>query len=86
MLFQNEQTREILIQCSTFILYVDYVQSPILPYRDVFTVNEVRLSLLQADRYNKQVLDLLNFFFFGSSLLHIRKSNIYTVAGNHQVV
>lgn len=64
LLFQNEQTREILIRCSTFILYVDYVQSPILPYRDVWTLNEVRLSLLQADRYNKQVLDLLNFFLF----------------------
>ena len=64
LLFQNEQTREILIWCSTFILYVDYVQSPILPYRDVWTLNEVRLSLLQADRYNKQVLDLLNFFLF----------------------
>ena len=64
LLFQNEQTREILIWCSTFILYVHYVQSPILSYRDVCTLNEVRLSLLQADRYNKQVLDLLNFFLF----------------------
>ena len=90
LLFQNEQTREILIPCSTFILYVDYVWSPILHDRDICTLSEVTLglvSLLQAKTgTTKRFYTSWFFFFLGSSLLHIWKSNIYSVAENRPVV
>jgi len=73
LLFQNEQTIEILIPCSTFILYVDYVWSPILHDRDVCTLSEVRLSLLQAKTgTTKRFYTCWFFFFLGSSLLKIK--------------
>ena len=86
LLFQNEMS-EILIPCSIFILYVDYVWSPILHDRDVRTLSEVRLSLLQAKTgTTKRFYTCWIFFLLSSSLLHIWKPNIYSVAENRQVV
>ena len=87
LLFQNEMS-EILIPCSIFILYVDYVWS--LFWMTEMSVHWAKLglvSLLQAKTgTTKRFYTCWIFFLLSSSLLHIWKPNIYSVAENRQVV